>query len=119
MSKFSDADTGLAFDLQIGLVGDQVWGYYSRLQHLPAHFMNTWEEMMTMEFLVLPTHLFHLEDGPLQTRYLALRAASNVVDYKRMNLSLEECARQQELQAAVEQPWSVDRLPQCHPRGRG
>ena len=47
MSKFSDADRGLAFDLQIGPVGDQMWGYYSRLQHIPAHFMNTWEEMMT------------------------------------------------------------------------
>ena len=67
---------------------------------------------------MIPTHLFHPEDGPLQTRYLALRAASNVVDYKRINLSLEERARQHELQAAIERPWSVDRLPQRQPRGR-
>ena len=104
MYKFSDANTGLAFDLQIGPVGDQIWGYYSRLQYLPAHFMNTWEEMMVTEFLMIPTHLFHPEDGPLQTRYLELRAASNAIDYKRMNLSLEERARQHELQAVIERP---------------
>ena len=56
-------------------------------------------------------HLFHPEDGPLQTRYLKLRKVSNSIDYKRPHLSLEERARQHELQAAMEQPWGVDKLP--------
>lgn len=93
MSKFSDKETGLAFDLQIGSVGDQVWGYYSWLHHLPAHYMNTWEEMMVVEFLMLLTHLFHCEAGPLHTRYLALQAASNTADYQQANLTLEQRAR--------------------------
>ena len=119
MYKFSDADTDLAFDLQIGPVGDQIWGYYSRLQHLPIHFMNTWDEMMITEFFMIPTHLFHPKDGPLQTKYLKLRKVSNFIDYKRTHLLVEERARQHELQAAIEQPWRLDKIPQRQPRGRG
>ena len=85
-------------------MGDQIWGYYSRLQHLSAHFMNTWEEMMVTELLMIPTHLFHPKDKPLQTRYLELIAVSNAIDYKRMNLTLVERAQQHELQAAIKRP---------------
>ena len=74
---------------------------------------------MITEFFMIPTHLFHPEDGPLQTRYLELRKVSNSIDYKWTHLSLEERARQHELQAGMEQPWSVDKLPQRQPRGHG
>lgn len=92
MSKFSDKDTGLAFDLQIGPVGDQVWGYYSRVQNLPKHFMITWEELMVTKFFMIPTHLFHPKAGPLQTRYVALQKASNTAHYKKDHLSLQQHA---------------------------
>lgn len=59
---------------------------------------------MVTKFLMIPTHLFHPEDAPLQTRYLEITTTSNAIDYKRMNLSLEESARQHELQATIKRP---------------
>ena len=29
LHKFLDKGTGLSFDLNIGLLGDQIWGYYT------------------------------------------------------------------------------------------
>lgn len=74
---------------------------------------------MIKKFLMIPTHLFHPEAGPLQTCYLELRTASNKANFKHANLSLEQRARQKELQAAIERPWSDDTVPQRQSQGCG
>ena len=48
--KYDEPYQGLAFNLNELPTEDQMWGYYARLQHLPSHFMRTWEEMMTTAF---------------------------------------------------------------------
>ena len=48
--KYDEPHQGLAFNLNEIPTEDQMWGYYARLQHLPSHFMRTWEEMMTTAF---------------------------------------------------------------------
>ena len=65
--KFFDTKCGMAFDPEIGLVGKEIWGNYWRVQHLLAHFMNTWEGIMVTKFFHIPNHMFHPSVGPLHT----------------------------------------------------
>ena len=51
--KYDEPYQGLAFDLNELPTENQFWGYYARLQHLPIHFMWTWEEMMSITFFDL------------------------------------------------------------------
>ena len=48
--KYEKLYLGLAFDLNELSIKNQFWGYYVRLQHLPSHFMGTWEETMSTGF---------------------------------------------------------------------
>ena len=55
--------------------------------------MNTWDKMMVIEFLHIPTHLFRPLVGPLRTRYVNLRKASNTTDYNQQDLTLTQWAQ--------------------------
>lgn len=72
LSRFSDKDTRLAFDLQIGHVEDQLWGYYAHLQNMESHYMNSWEEILATEFFYFPQSAFQPGARPLTLRYMAL-----------------------------------------------
>jgi len=100
-----DKDTRLAFDLQIGPVGDQFWGYYATLQNMESHYMNSWEEMMAKEFFYFPNSIFTLGARPLSLRYMALRKANASADYKAIEQIEEQKKTQRELDLRIERPW--------------
>lgn len=108
LSQFNNIDMGLAFDLQIGPLGDQIWGYYAHLQHMEAHYMITWEEIMATEFIYFPNSVFKQGAGPISLRYMALRKANTSAVYKKLELTVDELARQREIASNIERPWQAD-----------
>ena len=68
--KYDKPYLGLDFNLNKLPIENQFWGYYTRLQHLPSHFMGTWEEMMSTGFFDPAPSAFYASRRPLQTQFV-------------------------------------------------
>ena len=99
--KYDEPYQGLAFDLNELPTEEQFWGFYARLQHLPNHFMQTWEEMMTTAFFDPAPLAFYATRLPLQTRFIAQRQIQRTATGIQSQLPADVSIHQQEMTLSV------------------
>ena len=95
--KYKEPYQGLAFDLNELPTEEQFWGFYARLQHLPSHFMQTWEEMMSTSFFDPAPLAFYAARLPLQTRFIAQRQIQRTATGIQSQLPADVSIRQREI----------------------